>query len=221
MLAFGRKDSRQAWFRCAHAGLALALVAAAPLAFGQKMYRCSDGKGGTTFQQSPCPETAAEADARAKEKERLLAEEARKKEEAARRKEEQLQKARDRDKAYQELEKQRAEERKRAEAAERKILEGAGQGAAPAAAAPAAASATATAKDDLPPDLAESYPGPWRPDSNPLIAKALATNQIKNCGAMSTRQRAGGSKEFIVKCGTSGAYFVVLPEIGGVRPVRF
>ena len=207
---------------CAHVGFALALAGTAPQSLAQKMYRCSDGKGGTVFQQSACGETAAEAEVRSKERERLQAEEARKKEEAARRKEEQIQKGKQRDKTYQEQAAQRAEERKKAEAAERRIIEGAGQ-AAPAAAAGAASAAAAGGRDDggLPPEVAESYPGPWKPDPSPAIAKALSNNQIKNCGTVSSRQHANGNKEFLVRCGAAGTYFVVLPDIGGVRPFRF
>src|SRR5258708_25467040 len=48
--------------RCARVGFALGLMVVAPLALGQKMYKCPDEKGGTTFQQSPCPETPQEAE---------------------------------------------------------------------------------------------------------------------------------------------------------------
>ena len=39
--------------RCIHIAIAMGLAAAAPAGLAQKMYRCSDGKGGTIFQQSP------------------------------------------------------------------------------------------------------------------------------------------------------------------------
>jgi hypothetical protein len=220
MFRSGRQESRQALALCVRVGFALGLMAAAPpLAFAQKMYKCSDGKGGTVFQQSPCGETAAEAEARSKERERIQAEEARKKDEAARRKEEQIQKAKERDKVYQEQEGKRAEERKKAEAAERRIIEGAAAGG--AAGASAGGGGGATDEGGLPRDMAAAYPAPWKPDPNPAIAKALSNNQIKNCGAVTSRQHSSGSKEFLVRCATSGAHFVVLPDIGGVRPVRF
>ena len=57
---------RQGLARCAHVGFALGLMSVIPLALGQKMYKCPDGKGGMTFQQSPCyiPETPQEAEKR-------------------------------------------------------------------------------------------------------------------------------------------------------------
>src|SRR5205809_2528700 len=120
---FGRPDLRQKLVPWFHAGLALGLIAAAPVALGQKMYKCPDGAGGTTFQQQACPETAKEAEARRKEKERLEGEAARKKEDEARKKSEAAQKAVERDRAYLEGEKQRAEERRKAAEAERAIMQ--------------------------------------------------------------------------------------------------
>ncbi len=78
-------------------GLAAVLMVAGPIALGQKLNKCPDGKGGVAFQQEKCAESADQAEARNKERARLEAEAQRKKEEGARRKEESVQKARERD----------------------------------------------------------------------------------------------------------------------------
>jgi hypothetical protein len=181
---------------CARVGLALGLMAVAPLAFGQKMYKCPDGKGGTTFQQSPCyiPETPQETEARAKEKERLKVEEARKKEEDARRKSEQIAKGKERDKAYQQQMEERAQEAKKAQEAEKRILEGA---------------AVEKSDGSLTPDMEQQYPGPWRDTAKADINAAFAKAKIKGCEKFRYRQRVGGgSGEFLVHCTTDGTSWV-------------
>ena len=182
-------------------------MAVTPLALGQKMYKCPDGKGGTTFQQSPCPETPQEAEARAKEKERLKEEEARKKEGDARKKVEQAAKAKERDKAYQQQMQERAQEAKKAQEAEKHLLEGTAQ---------------ENSDGSLTPDMEKQYPGPWRDTANADITAAFAKAKIKGCEKYRYRQRSGGgSGEFLVHCSTDGTswvaqYFVWLAS-GTVR----
>ena len=169
-------------------------MAVAPLALGQKMYKCPDGKGGTTFQQSPCPETPQEAEARAKEKERLKEEEARKKEEAAGKKAEQAAKAKERDKAYQQQMEERAQEAKKAREVEQSLREG-----------------TTQEKSDgsLTLDMEKQYPGPWRDTANADITAAFAKAKIQGCEKFRYRQRVGGgSGEFLVHCTTDGKSWV-------------
>jgi len=196
----------------------------------QVSFTGSDGKGGTIFQQAPCPETAAEADARAKEKERIQAEEAKKKEDAARKKEETIQKAKDRDKAYVEGEAQRAEERKKAAEAEKKIIEGARQDAGAAAGTPAAAAADAAAAkagsaiEGVPSDIAALYPGDWRDTPHGGISTAFKNNLIKGCGKYKFRNSANQGGPMLVQCteaGTKPAFYYVYPTTGGVTPARF
>lgn len=212
MFWFGSCDRKRRLARCAHLGLALGLMAASPLALGQKTFKCSDGAGGVTFQQSPCPETAKEAEARQKERERLQAEELRKKEDEARRKEEATRKARERDKAYQERANELAQERKRIEEAERRLMQGTGQ-------------ASGAEDAELPPDIAKVYPGPWREDSNATIATALGKVQAQGCGKFRYRQRAGGGAgEYLVHCTSNAAsrdHYFVWPQSGAARgPVK-
>lgn len=211
MLSFGKSR--------ACAGLALCLAVAAPAAFGQKMYRCPDGQGGTTFQQQACPETAKEAEARLKEKERLEGEAARKKDEEARKKAEAAQKAVERDRAYLEAEKQRAEERKKAAEAERAIMQGAGSG----SAASAAGSAPVVNDGSLPDEMAALYPGPWKKDANATIVDILAKKQVSGCGRFQYRQRVNNGADFLVSCqGGAGNYYFVWPATEGIRgPVKF
>lgn len=205
-------------YRRLHVALALALVATAPSAFAQKMYKCADGKGGTVFQQSPCGETQAEADARAKERERLQAEEVRKKEEAERRKQEQIQKAKERDKAYLE----QAEK----DAAERKKAEGKGQGT-PAAAAPMAPPPAAAANEDdssLPTAISLTYPAPWREGRNAAIANALTASKIKGCTSFKYRVHSDGAQRpYLVRCTGAGAasdLYLMWPNTGTVSTVK-
>ena len=208
MYSFGRQDLRRRLARCAHVGFALGLLAGTPFALGQKMYKCADGSGGVTFQQSPCPETPKEAEARMKEKERLQAEELRKKEEEARKKEEQALKVRERDKAYQEQMNERAQERRRSEEAERRLLEGSTR-------------AADAADGSMPAGLEQLYPGPWREDAHAGITAALGKNKIKGCGQLKYRQRVGGGLgEYLVDCtpdGTNWVRYFVWPQTGAVR----
>ena len=179
---------------CARVGIALGLMAVTPLALGQKMYKCPDGKGGTAFQQTPCPETTQEAEAREKEKARLKEAEAKKKEEDARVKAEQAAKAKERDKAYQQQIEERAAEAKKAQQAEKKILEG-----------------TATEKSDgsLTADMEKQYPGPWREGAHADLAAALAKAKVQTCQKFRYRQRlGGGSGEYLVQCSADGANWV-------------
>src|SRR5213078_3471107 len=104
--------------------LAIGLIASAPAALGQKMYKCPDGKGGTSFQQTKCEDTPQEVEARKKEEDARKAEMQRKTEEEARRKEEAAEKAKERDKAYQEKLKRGEEVEKKNKAAEQSMLGG-------------------------------------------------------------------------------------------------
>ena len=195
MLSFARRDSRdQGLAGQIRVALALGLMAVAPLAFGQKMYKCSDGKGGSAFQQTPCSETPQEAEARAKEAERLKAEQARKQEEEVRKKAEGLAKAQERDKAYQQQMEERAEQAKKAQEAEKAILEGTGK---------------EKSDGSLTADMEKQYPGPWRTAVHPDLTAALAKAQVKDCGKFRYRQRVGGgSGEFLVQCSADGANWV-------------
>ena len=181
-------------------------MAVAPLALG-KMYKCPDGAGGTTFQQSPCPETPQEAEAREKEKQRLKEEAARKVEDDARKKVEQAAKAKERDKAYQQQMEERAQEAKKGQEAEKQILEGTGK---------------EKSDGSLTADMEKQYPGPWRDAAHPDLKAALAKANTKGCEKFRYRQRTGGgSGEFLVHCTTDGTswvaqYFVWLTS-GTVR----
>jgi len=171
------------------------------------MHKCPDGKGGTTFQQSPCPETPEEIEARAKEKERLKQEEARKKEEDARKKEEQVAKAKERDKAYQQQMEERAQESKKAEEVQKRLLEGTAQ---------EVSDGTLTA------EMEKLYPAPWIDRSHPGLTAALGKANAKGCDKFRYRQRVGGgSGEYLVHCTTDGRnwatqYFVWLAS-GSVK----
>lgn len=189
--------------------LVLVLLAAAPAAFAQKMYKCPDGKGGTVFQQGACPETEAEAEARKKERDRIQAEQAKKKEDEERRKAETIQKAKERDKVY--LDQQ--EERRKLEEAEKKAMQ---------------ANRPATSGDEggLPDNVAETYPGPWKEGANTIITGALAKKGVEACGSYRYRQRAGGgSGDFLVQCKSSGVkqnHYFVWPQTEAVYgPVRY
>lgn len=207
MSAPDRHDS-PGFARRASVALALGLVALAPVAFAQKMYRCSDGKGGTTFQQSPCGETAQEAEARARERERIESEKARAKEEEARRKAESMQKARERDQAYQQQLKEREEERKKAAAA----VQGTG------AAAPAA-------DGSLPSEIETLYPAPWREGPHAGIMESFSKKSVSGCAKYRFRQRANKGADYLVNCTTGGpsnVFYFVWPQTDGVRgPVKF
>jgi len=205
------------------AALAAFVLAAAPAALAQTMYRCSDGKGGTVFQQAPCGESAQEAEARAKERDRIQAEAARKKEEEARRKAESIERAKERDKAYMEQARQRAEEQRKAEEAEKRLLQGTTlEGARPAAAKPVPTAPGAGAADDgLPAHIAQTYPGPWREGPNTKITSAFEAKAVQNCAKFRYRQRPGG--EFIVNCkgGSGRDHYFVWPDTLAVKgPVK-
>src|ERR1043165_91618 len=195
MPSFARQDSRnQGRAGRTRVALALGLIAVAPLVFGQKMHKCSDGKGGSTFQQTPCPETPQEAEARAKEAERLKAEQARKQEEEVRKKAEGIAKAEERDKAYQQQMEERAAQAKKSQEAEKAILEGTGK---------------EKSDGSLTADMEKQYPGPWRTAAHPDLTAALAKAQVKGCGKIRYRQRVGGGPgEFLVQCSPDGANWV-------------
>jgi hypothetical protein len=173
----------------------LGLVASVPLALAQKMYKCPDGKGGTTFQQVACPPTPEEVEAHKKEKERLEAEALRKKEEEAQKAEAALQKARERDQAYQEQLKAREEVEKKNQGTEQRMLEG-----------------TSKQKgfDDgsLPPGFERSHPGAWRDIPTAGITAALGKNKTPACPHYRYRQRAGSLPEFVVQCSVDKANWV-------------
>ena len=196
--------------------LTLSVLAAAPVAFGQKMYKCSDGKGGTVFQQSPCGESAQEAEARSKERERIEAEAAKKKEDEARKKAENIEKAKERDKAFLDQEKQRVEERKKVEEAERRLMQGTSGG----------AGLPGAFDGSLPSSVENIYPAPWKTDLRTDIASTLGKKQIQGCNKFRYRQRLGGLNEYVVQCtpdgGTNWVTYFVWPGSDGIRgPAKF
>jgi hypothetical protein len=198
--------------RYVQVGLAVGLMVSAPIALGQKMYRCSDGKGGTVFQQEKCGESADEAEARRKARESLEAEAQRKKEEAERRKAAAIQKARERDKAFQEQLKERAQAQRKSREAEQRLMEG---------------TSKQKGVDDgtLPTAFARSHPGAWKEVPNPEIAAAFGKNKTPGCAQYRYRQRAGGLPEFVVQCTVDKANWVtyfVWPKAETVKgPARF
>jgi hypothetical protein len=187
-------------------------MVSAPIALGQKMYRCSDGKGGTVFQQEKCGESAEEAEARNEARERLEAQAQRKKEEEERRKQAAIQKARERDKAYQKQVHERAEALRKSRKAEQRMMEG---------------TSKQKGVDDgtLPSAFAKSHPGAWKEVSNPEIAAAFGKNKTPGCAQYRYRQRAGGLPEFVVQCTVDKANWVtyfVWPKAQTVKgPARF
>lgn len=193
-------------------GVAVGLMVSAPIVLGQKMYRCPDGKGGTVFQQEKCGESADEAAARQKERERIEAEAQRKREDEERRKEAAIQKARERDKAYQDQVKERAEALRKTREAEQRLMEG---------------TSKQKGVDDgtLPPAFAKSHPGAWKVVPNPEIAAAFGKNKTPGCAQFRYRQRAGGLPEFVVQCTVDKANWVtyfVWPKAETVKgPARF
>lgn len=205
----GVKDMRARYLQL---GLAAALMVSASIVLGQKMYRCPDGKGGTVFQQEKCGESADEAEARKKERDRLEAEAQRKREEEERRKEAAIQKARERDRAYQERFKERAEAQRKSREAEQRLMEG---------------TSKQKGVDDgtLPPAFAQSHPGAWKEATNPEIAAALEKNKTPGCARYRYRQRAGGLPEYVVQCTVDKANWVtyfVWPKAETVKgPARF
>ena len=207
--------------------LAMGLAAAAPAAFAQKMNKCPDGKGGWIFQQERCGESAQEAEARAKEQERLRAEKKRRQEEEARRKAEAIQKGKERDAAYQRQLREQAKAQKASAEAERRILEGTakegGATAASVAAAVAGAAPPAPAAGDddgLPSHIAQTYPGPWKSGRNTIIASALGKKQVVGCDKYRYRQRPQG--EFMVNCIPGRNHYFVWPSSEAVSgPVKF
>ena len=175
--------------RDSRVALVVGLMVFAPIALGQKMYKCPDGKGGTVFQQEKCGESVEENESRKKEKARADAELQRRKEEEARRVEESARKAKERDQAYQEQLKQREQVEKKNQAAESRMLDG-----------------TTKEKgfDDgsLPAGYDKSHPGAWKEVPNPDITAALAKSKTPACAQYRYRQRAGGLPEFVVQCTT-------------------
>ena len=193
------------------AGFAACLMAIAPAAVAQKMFKCSDGAGGTVFQQAPCPETAKEAEAREQEKQRRDAEAAKKKEEDARKKAEDLQKVKERDAAYQKQMEERAELLKKQQEAEKAHMQGTSRDA-------------ATADGTLPAEVEQIYPAPWRMDANAAIAEVFTKNS-RTCAKSRYRQRAGGISEFLVQCTSDGlnwvSYFAWPPSGTLKGPAKF
>jgi hypothetical protein len=192
--------------RYAPFGLVLGLLAVAPAAFGQKIYKCSDGKGGTTIQQSPCPETPQEAEARQKEKERRDAEAARKKADDERKKAEAAEKAKERDEAYKKEMEARTQELKKAEEAQKRLMEG---------------TKHEVSDGTLSAEMEKQYPGPWREDAKPEVMAALAKANAR-CGKLRYRQRVGGGPgEYLVHCSPDGKdwnqQYFVWPQSNTVR----
>jgi hypothetical protein len=180
------------------------------------MYKCPDGKGGTAFQQMPCSDTPEEIEARKKEKERLDAEYKRRQEEEARKKEESIQKAKERDKAFQEQAAQRAEEQKKAEAAEHKLMEGTTK-----------QQGKVAAGDDgtLPPGFEVSHPGAWKNVGLAEISTVLTNAKVPGCTNYRYRQRANGLPEYVVQCSVDKVNWVtwfVWPNSGTIKgPAKF
>jgi hypothetical protein len=176
------------------------------------MYKCPDGKGGTAFQQTPCPPTPEELEAAKKEKERAVVEAQRKQEEEARKAEAATQKARERDKAYQEQLKERAEVEKKNQGTEQRMLEG---------------TTKEKGVDDgtLPPGFETSHPGAWKEVPMPEITTTLAKNKTPACPQYRYRQRGGGLPEFVVQCTADKVNWVtyfVWPKADTVKgPAKF
>ena len=193
-------------------GLALGLMASAPIALGQKMFKCPDGKGGTIFQQTKCEDTPQEVEAHKKAEEARKADALRKTEDEARKNQEAAQKAKERDQAYQEQLKQREEVEKKNKATEQSMLGG-----------------TTKEKgfDDgtLPPGFEKSHPGAWKEVPMPEITAALAKNKTPACPQYRYRQRGGGLPEFVVQCTADKLNWVtyfVWPRAETVKgPARF
>jgi hypothetical protein len=194
--------------RTIQAAAAVALLAAAPVALAQKMYKCTDASGATVFTQQKCAETPQELEARQKEKERIDAEAKRAKDDAERKKAESAARVRERDKAYQENLKARAEDQKKFDEAQKRLLQG--------------TSREAGYEDGtLAPDVADLYPGPWKTEAHAGIAGALAKNKAKGCEKIRYRQRkGGGAGEYFVHCTTDGTKWVsylVWPQSDSVK----
>ena len=169
------------------------------MALGQKMHKCADGNGGAIFQQAPCPETPQEAEARAKETERLKQAEALKKADEERKKAEALAKLKERDKAYQQQMEERAREAAKAKEAEKRVLEGTTKD----------VSAAPVSDGTLTPDMEQLYPGPWRDAARADLKAAFEKAKIKDCERFRYRQRTGGGPgEFLVHCTTDGKTWI-------------
>ena len=192
--------------------VAIGLIASAPAALGQKMYKCPDGKGGMGFQQTPCAETPQELEARKKEEEARKVEFQRQKEEEARKKEEAAQKAKERDAAYQEQLRLREEVDKKNKAAEQGMLGG-----------------TSKEKgfDDgsLPAGFDKSHPGAWKEVAHGDITATLSKAKTPGCAQYRYRQRANGLPEYVVQCTTDKKNWVtyfVWPRSDTVKgPAKF
>jgi Skp family chaperone for outer membrane proteins len=192
--------------------LAIGLIASAPAALGQKMFKCPDGKGGTIFQQTKCEDTPQEIEAHKKAEEARKAEAQRKADEEARKNQEAAQKAKERDQAYQEQLKQREEVEKKNKAVEQTMLGG-----------------TTKEKgfDDgtLPPGFEKSHPGAWKEVPSEDITTTLAKNKTPACPQYRYRQRGGGLPEFVVQCTVDKVNWVtyfVWPKADTVKgPAKF
>lgn len=198
--------------RFVQVGIAVGLMASAPIAVGQKLNKCSDGKGGTVFQQEKCAETADQAETRNKERARVEAEAQLKKEEEARKSQESVLKARERDKAYQEQLKERAEVQEKARDAEQRMMKG---------------TSKQEGVDDgsLPAAFVQSHPGAWKDVPDAEITAAFVKNKTPSCAQYRYRQRAGGLPEFVVQCTVDKANWVtyfVWPKAETVKgPAKF
>ena len=194
--------------RTIHSAVALALLVGAPVASAQKMYKCTDASGATVFTQQKCAETPQELEARQKERERIDAEAKRVKDEAERKKAESAARVKERDKAYQENLKARAEDQRKFDAAQKKLLQGTSRD-------------VGYQDDTLDPDVAQLYPGPWKTEAHSGIAGALGKNKTKGCEKVRYRQRlGGGAGEYFVHCtadGTKWVSYLVWPQSDSVR----
>ena len=52
--------------------------------------------------------------------------------------------------------------------------------------------------------LPEQYPGPWRTDFNPGIARALSKHQVSGCGEFKYKTNSQHLREYIVRCTCDG-----------------
>ena len=122
-----------------------------------------------------------------------------------------MQKAKDRDKAYQDQLNERAEIEKKNKENEQKLMEG---------------TSKEKGVDDgtLPAGVAENYPGAWKETPKAEIAAAFGKNKTAGCAQYRYRQR-GSLPEFIVQCTTDKANWVtyfVWPNAEVVKgPAKF
>jgi len=106
---------------------------------------------------------------------------------------------------------QSAEERKRQEEQEARILQGTSR------------EGSATGDSSLPAGFETIYPAPWKDEKNDGIVAALAKGKI-SCGQSRHRRRTGGADEYLVQCtkdGTKWETYFVWPQTQAVKgPIK-